>query len=118
MSREAFDEKRIRDAERDLDRKITFAQHMHAQVVALDIKGGDTNVDKLLDATRIKSPPLGVQCVEARNLDNYDDPGSLTGSVRWTYRTTRPGEAYVRIHSFPGLTSGTRYRVTLLVLGS
>ena len=118
MSPETHEQKRRRDIERDLDRKVTFATHMHAQIVRLDVKGGDTNIDKLLDATRIKARPLSVLCGEVMNLDDPDDPGSLTGSVRWTYRTTRPGEAHVRIHSLPGLTSGTRYRVTLLVIGS
>lgn len=113
-------EQRLGDLERDADRKWSFASHMHCQIVELsDIDGDDTDVDIRLDPQRIKSRPLGVECVEVRNQDDPETPGSYGGSVQWAYRAPiAGGAAYVRITNFPGLMSGGRYLVRFLVIGS
>lgn len=111
-------EERLSQLERETDRKLTFAEHMSAQIVYLpSVYGADTDIDIRLDPERIKARPLGVLCVEVRNLDAPDQPGSLGGSVPWAYRSPRPGEAYVRILNLPGLASATRYGLGLLVVG-
>ncbi len=111
------DEERLTRIERDMDRKLTFLEHMHAQIVEIEAYGDDTDIDIRLDPQRIKSRPYGVLCVEVRNLDNPESPGSLGGSVPWCYRAPTSGVGYARILNFPGLDAATRYLVRFLILG-
>jgi hypothetical protein len=113
-------DERLAALERDADRKWTFASHMHCQVAELpDVDGDDTDVDIRIDPQRIKGRPFGVECVEVRNLDNPEAPGSYGGSVQWHYRAPiGSGAGYVRITNFPGLMSGGRYLVRFLIIGS
>ena len=117
MPREKTVEERLSAVERDMDRKITWASHMFGQIVEIEAYGDDTDIDIKLDAQRIKARPLGMLCIEVRNLANPEQPGNLGGSVPWSYRAPRPGEGYVRILNVPGLASAKRYLVRFLVLG-
>jgi hypothetical protein len=101
-------EQRIADIERDMDRKLTVAKHLYQELVEFDVTGDDTSVRV---KTRFATRPKAVSCVDAQNLDYPDAPGSTAIQWRWAER------GQIEIYNFPGLASGIRYRVRLLVIG-
>jgi hypothetical protein len=101
-------EQRVAEIERDMDRKLTVKEHLFADVVEFDATGDDTDIRI---KTRFKAPVLGVVPLLVRNLDNPDAPGSTTVQMRWS----EGGQ--IEAFNFPGLASGIRYRVRLLVIG-
>jgi hypothetical protein len=110
-------EERVADVERDLDRKLTFADHFMGQIVKLPrVLGSTTNLDIRLDAERIKERPLGAFVIEVRKVVS-GDAAYISGSLPWSYVTPRPGAAFLRIASLPGLDASTDYALTLLVVG-
>jgi hypothetical protein len=101
-------EQRIASVERDMDRKLTVEEHLYQQFVEFDATGDDTDIRI---KTRFQTRPKDVQLAEARNLDYPDAPGSTAIQWRWAEN------GQIEIYNFPGLASGVRYRVRLLVIG-
>jgi hypothetical protein len=110
-------EERIAAIERDMDRKLTLREHLMCQIAELpSIDGDDTNIRVKLDATRIKSRPIGVEILEARDVTT-GAAVSYGGSVQWTYYAPDARAAYVQITNFPGFASGRKSFVRLAVYG-
>jgi hypothetical protein len=101
-------ETRLASIERDMDRKLTVAEHLNQQTVEFDATGDDTSIRI---KTRFATRPIGVELLEARNLDAPDLPASTPIQWKWAER------GQIEIYNFPGLASGVRYRVRLLVIG-
>jgi hypothetical protein len=95
----------------------TGVDNLRAQEIEIGVTGADTNVDLRVDLKRLGGEPRHVLCTAVVNLDDPEQPGSLGGSVPWCHRAPTPSEAYVRVLSFPGLGSSTRYLVRFLILG-
>jgi hypothetical protein len=100
--------RRLDDIERDMDRKLTVAEHLYQQFLEFDATGDDTSIRV---KTRFATRPKSVECVEARNLDFPDAPGSTPVQWKWAEN------GQIEIYNFAGLASGVRYRVRLLVIG-
>jgi hypothetical protein len=104
----ASSEQRIADIERDMDRKLTVADHLYSQWLEFDATGDDTSIRV---KTRFAARPKLVTCVEAQNLDYPDSPGSTPIQWRWAEN------GQIEIYNFVGLASGVKYRVRLRVDG-
>jgi hypothetical protein len=101
-------ERRLASIERDMDHKLTVAEHLSAQWIEFEATGDDTNIRA---KTRFASRPAAVLIAEVRNLDNAEAPGALVAAWRWAEH------GQIEIYNFTGLASGARYRVRLLVIG-
>jgi hypothetical protein len=101
-------EERLASIERDMDRRLTVEEHLYAQFLEFDATGDDTSIRV---KTRFATRPKQVVCAEARNLDYPDAPGSTPIQWKWAEN------GQIEIYNFPGLASGVRYRVRLLVIG-
>jgi hypothetical protein len=110
MAEQRTVEERIAAIERDMDRKLTLREHLMCQL------GDDTNVRIKIDAQRIKSRPIGVEILEARDVTT-GAAVSYGGSVQWTYYAPNARTAYVQITNFPGFASGRKSFVRLAVYG-
>jgi hypothetical protein len=117
MPRELTTEERLADVERKLDRKLTLRDHLMCQVVELpSVDGDDTDVRIRLDSQRIKSRPIGVEMLEARDVTT-GAAVSYGGSVQWTYYAPDSRAAYVQITNFPGFASGRKTFARLAIYG-
>jgi hypothetical protein len=101
-------EARLAGIERDMDRKLTVAEHLYQQFLEFDATGDDTSIRI---KTRFATRPKSVELAEARNLDAPDLPASTPIQWKWAEN------GQIEIYNFPGLASGVRYRVRLLVIG-
>lgn len=121
MSRAAIQEPRLRTLREDAspseinralaeyarDVNVRLQTSLRGEFRTIEVTGAEADVDV---AVSFQSPPVAVLVCSVANLTTPDTPGSLS-SLAWTARA-----GGVRILNFPGLASGERYRVTLLVL--
>jgi hypothetical protein len=105
---DAADKKRLADIERDMERKLTVADHLYSQFLEFDATGDDTSIRI---KTRFATRPKLVELAEARNLDAPDLPASTPIQWKWAE------QGQIEIYNFVGLASGVRYRVRLRVDG-
>jgi hypothetical protein len=101
-------ESRLASIERDMDRRLTVADHLYAQYIEFDATGDDTSIRV---KTRFKTPPAEVKCVQAQNLDNPGAPGSTPIQWKWAEN------GQIEIYNLVGLASGVKYRLLLRVDG-
>lgn len=116
MPRSGTIEERLADIERQLDRKLTLAEHLMVQVHEMTIDGGSTDLLVRLEPTRIKGRPIEVRVAECRNAST-GEAVSLTSSLPWEYASATPGNAAIRIPSIPGGVSGTPLFLRLVIGG-
>jgi hypothetical protein len=116
MPRSGTIEERLASIERDLDRKLTLAEHLMVQVHEMTIDGGSVDLLVRIDPTRIKGRPVEVRVAECRDATT-GSAVSLTGSLRWEYASATPGNASIRIPSIPGGVSGTPLFLRLVIGG-
>ena len=93
-----------------MDKRLTVQENLNAQVktVTYTPQASATSVT----FSSLSSRPIGVLLLEARDTNSPNTAVSVTGMPAWSY-----SGGQVTISSVPGLTNGTKYTLTFLVLG-
>lgn len=96
-----------------MNKDLSFSDNVNGQLRELRVTGGTVPVSF---KTETRGRPRGVWVIDVQPVDGAS--GSTVGSpvtVEWEYV---PQTSQVRLKAIHGLTSGTKYRLTVAVLGS
>jgi len=94
----------------NLNRGLTFSENMLSFVETVDVVGDQYPV-KFTNKLKVK--PLGLWVIGCYQSDSYGT--SITNAVYADWRYNQSNQ--VEINSITGLTSGVKYKLTMIIVG-
>ena len=95
-----------------LDKRLTFGDNLDAQIKDVMVEGGKLPITF---TSRFEKPPAGMLMLYYQEDDA--DPAIMCNGMSLQWRYSPDVKGGIQILNIPGLTSGQRYKVRLLIVG-